>query len=85
MVENFKMLSLQIDKLCNNPLQAEIRSPNDIGIDFIIEFGKIALNMDGSQGNRKKKTNNYPQTLLLPYIILAMELLVYETPLSYTS
>ena len=35
----------------------------------------MALNMIGSQGNHKK--NNYPKTLLLPYIILAMELLVY--------
>ena len=45
---------LQIDKLCNDPLQAEIRSPNDTRLDFIIEFGKIALNMAGSQGNCKK-------------------------------
>ena len=47
--------SLQIDKLHNNPLEAEIRSPNDTRLDFIIEFGKMALNMVGSQGNRKKK------------------------------
>ena len=48
------MLSLQIDKLCNDPLQAEIRSPNVIRLDFIIEFDKMALNMAGSQGNHKK-------------------------------
>ncbi len=40
--------SLQIDKLHNDPLQAEIRSPNDTQLDFIIEFGKMALNMFGS-------------------------------------
>ena len=47
--------SLQIDKLFNDPLQAEIRSPNDTRLDFIIEFGKMALNMAGSQGNRNKQ------------------------------
>ena len=47
--------SLQIDKLHNDPLQAEIRSPNDTQLDFIIEFGKMALNMTGSQGNHKKQ------------------------------
>lgn len=47
--------SLQIDKLHNDPLQAEIRSPNDTRLDFIIEFGKMALNMASSQGNRKKQ------------------------------
>ena len=47
--------SLQIDKLRNDPLQAEIRSPNDTQLDFIIEFGKMALNIAGSQGNRKKQ------------------------------
>ena len=46
--------SLQIDKLRNDPLQAEIRSPNDTWFDFIIEFVKMVLNMAGSQGNRKK-------------------------------
>ena len=34
----------------------------------------MALNTAGIQGNHK---NNYPKTLLLPYIILVMELLVY--------
>ena len=47
--------SLQIDKLRNDPLQAEIRSPNNTWLDFIIEFGKMALNMAGSQGNRNRK------------------------------
>ena len=47
--------SLQIDKSRNDPLQTEIRSPNDTKLDFIIEFGKMGLNMDGSQGNRKKQ------------------------------
>ena len=46
--------SLQIDKSRNDPLQAEIRSPNDTRLDFI-EFGKMALNMADSQGNRKKQ------------------------------
>ena len=66
--------SFQIDKLRNDPRQAEIRSPSDTRFDFIIEFSKRALDMAGSQDNRK---NNYPQTLLLSYIILAMELFVY--------
>ena len=74
-LEILNVKCLQIDKLRNDPLQAEIRSPNDTWLDFIIEFGKMALNMAGSQGNHKK--NNYPKTLLLAYIILAMELLVY--------
>ena len=47
--------SLQIDKLRNDPLQAVIRSPNDTQLDFINEFGKMALNMIGSQGNHKKQ------------------------------
>ena len=47
--------SLRIDKLHNDLLQAEIRSPNDTRLDFIIEFSKMALNMAGSQGNRKKQ------------------------------
>ena len=53
--------SFQIDKLRNDTLQAEIRSPNDTRLDFIIEFGKVALNIAGSQGNRK---NNYPKTTI---------------------
>ena len=52
--------SLSVDKLGNDPLQAEIKSPNDTRLDFIIEFGKMVLDMTGSQGNRK---NNYPTTL----------------------
>ena len=48
--------SFQIDKLRNDPLQADTRSPNDTQLDFIIEFGKMALNMAGSQGIVK---NNY--------------------------
>ena len=63
-----------MDKLRNNPLQAEIRSPNDTRLDFIIDFGKMTLNMVDSQGNCK---HNYPKILLLPYIILTMKLLVY--------
>ena len=66
---NFK--SLQIDKLSNDHLRAEIKSTNDTRLDFIIEFGKVALNKADSQGNRKK--NIYPKTLLLPYIIFAMK------------
>ena len=45
---------LQIDKLSNDPLQAEIRSPNDTRLDFIIEIGKMALNVASSQGDYKK-------------------------------
>ena len=47
---------------------------SDLQFDFIIKLGKMALNIVGTQGNRKKQ---YPKILLLPYIILAMELLVY--------
>ena len=49
--------SLQIDKLRNDPLQAEIRSPNDTQLDFIIEFSKMALNMAGRQGNHQKQSS----------------------------
>ena len=45
--------SLQIHKLCNDPLQAEIRSPNDTWVVFIIGFDKMALNMAGSQGKKQ--------------------------------
>ena len=55
---------LQIDKLRNDPLQAEIRSPNDTRLDFIIEFGKMALNMAGSQGNRKKQLSQNTATAI---------------------
>ena len=55
MVENLNVKSFQIDKLHKDPLQVEIRSPNDTQLDFIIEFGKMTLNMAGSQGNRKKQ------------------------------
>ena len=72
MVENLNVKSLQIDKLHNDPLQAEIRSLFDIRLNFFIEFDKTALNIAGSQGNSK---NNYSQTLLVLYIIFAMELL----------
>lgn len=62
MVENFK--SLQIDKLHNDPLQAEIRSPNDTRLDFIIEFSKMSLNMAGSQGNCKKQLSQNTATAI---------------------
>ena len=54
--------SLQIDKLHNDALQAEIRSPNDTRLDFIIEFGKMALNMAGNQGNCKKQLSQNTAT-----------------------
>ena len=66
---------LQIDKLCNDPLQAEIRSPNDTQFYFIIEFSKMPLNIWLAVKVIIK--NNYPKTLLLPYILFAMKLLVY--------
>ena len=52
--------SLQIDKLRNDPLQAEIRSLNDTQLDFIIEFGK----MTSSQGNRKKQLSQNTATAI---------------------
>ena len=61
--------SLQIDKLHNDLLQVEIRSPNDTQLDFIIEFDKWLLICLAVKIIMK---NNYPKTLLLPYIILAM-------------
>lgn len=43
--------TLQIDKLHNTPWWgAEIRSPTDSQLDFITEFGQMALNMGYSQG-----------------------------------
>ena len=56
--------SFQIDKLHNNPLQAEIRSPNDTQFDFIIECGKMALNMADSQGNHKKQLSQSTATAI---------------------
>ena len=51
-------------KLTNDPLQAEIRSPNDNRLGFINEFGKIALNMAGSQGNHKKQLSQNTATAI---------------------
>ena len=48
---------LRLIKLCNDPLQAEIRSPNNTRLDFTIEIGKMTSNMAGSQGNHKKTCN----------------------------
>ena len=63
MVEILNVKSLQIDKLHNGPLQAQIRSPNDTQLDFI-EFGKMALNMAGSQGNHKKQLSQNTATAI---------------------
>ena len=51
-ISNFK--ALQIDNLYNDPLQAELRSPKDVWLDFIIEFRQMPLNIAGSQGIRMK-------------------------------
>ena len=67
--------SLQNDKLRNNPLQAEIRSPNDTRLDFIIEFGKMAPNMAGSQVNCKKTI--IPKHCYCHTTLLTMAFLVY--------
>ena len=56
--------SLQINKLRNDPLQTEIRSPNDTQLDSIIEFGKMALNMACSQVNRKKQLSHNTTTAI---------------------
>ena len=56
--------SLQTDKLHHDPVQAEIRSPNDTWLDFIIEFGKMALNMAGSQCNYKKQLSQNTATAI---------------------
>ena len=45
---------------CNDPVQAEIRSPNNSELDFIIEFGKMA----GSQGNRKNQLSQNSATAM---------------------
>ena len=58
--------SLQIDKLRNDSLQDEIRSPNDTRLDFIIEFGKMALNMAGSQGNCNNQLSQNTVTAIYP-------------------
>ena len=57
--------NLPIDKLHNDPLQAEIKSPIDSQLDFIIDFGQIAFNMASSQSNCIKQLstkNCYYQT-----------------------
>ena len=64
MVENLNVKSLQMDRLRNDPPQVEIRSPNDTRLDFIIEFGKMALNMAGRQGNRKKQLSQNTATAI---------------------
>ena len=53
--EILNVKTFQIDNLHNNPLQAEIRSPNDSRLNFIIEFGEIVLNMASNQGHRIKQ------------------------------
>ena len=67
-MENLNVKSLQIDKLRNDPLQAEIRFPKDTRLDFIIQFGKMALNMAGSQGNRKKQLSQNTATVHISYL-----------------
>ena len=73
MVENFK--SLQTDKLNNDPLQAEIRSPN-VTPNLILSLNLVKWFLIWLAVKVIVK-NNYPKTLLLPYTILAMELFVY--------
>ena len=46
----------------NDPRQAEIRFPDDSQLDFIIKFGKIAVNMAGSQRNRIKQLSTHTTT-----------------------
>ena len=57
---NFKIF--QIDKLHNDPLQAEIRYLNDSWLDFIFDFGQMALNMAGSQGDHIKQLSKHTAT-----------------------
>ena len=60
----FNVKTLQIDKLHNEPLQTEIKSLNNSQLDFIIEFGQIALNMAGSQGNRITQLSKHTATTI---------------------
>ena len=53
------------------PIQTEIRSPIDCRLDFIIEFGQMAV----SQGNRIKQLPKHNATTIALYF--AMELVVY--------
>ena len=68
--------SLQINKSYNDP-------PNDTRLDFIIEFGKIALNMAGSQGNHKKTI--IPKHCQCHTSYLLWNCLSMSTPFSYKS
>ena len=43
-------------------LQAEIRSPNDNGLDFINEFSQMAHNTAGSEINCIKQLSKYSAT-----------------------
>ena len=56
--------TLKIDKLHNDPLQTEIKSPNDSQTDFIIEFDQMVLNITGSQGNRMKQLPKHAATTI---------------------
>ena len=56
--------TLQFDDLHSVPEQAEIRSTNNSQLDFIIDFGQIALNMAGSQGNRIKQLSKDTATTI---------------------
>lgn len=47
-----------------DPLEAEIRSPDDSWLDFIITFGKMALNMTQGQSNSEKISRNIHSLIL---------------------
>ena len=39
----------------NDPLQAAISDPHDKRLDYLLEFGDMALEMAGTQGKRIKQ------------------------------
>ena len=63
---------LQIDILPIDFLLAEIKSPTDSRLDFIIVFAQMVPNMASSQGNCMKQLSKHRATN-----IVSMELLVH--------
>ena len=56
--------TLQIDKLHNELLQAEIRSPNDSRLYSLIDLNQIALSIAGSQDSRIKQLSKHTATTI---------------------
>ena len=44
-----------MDLRMRQPLQAVMSDPNDVRLDYIIEFGEMCLKMAGKQGKRDQQ------------------------------